>query len=194
MTRYVSGYDVFENCGPFVIVEEATLTRLEEAAPIIRSLLGRASRTATVAEMGELLDQLTLKRITPEWQEIAEDEFNITDFAHPRPKGLYKRCVGAYFLDSDVGWYSSYLLVASAECHSAMIAPPEVSALVRRFAAVSRWDDAAGFESLTEPVRALEAAGHTCVRDDERIANVFDRLMSDAYLRADELPDEDPDE
>ena len=186
MGRYVVGRSIYENCGAFVIVEEDTLAGLEASAPIIRDLLGRASRATTIEQMGALLDQLYIG-YSPDWAEIAEDEFELTDSSQPPPEGLYERCVERFFYSSATEMYTSTLLFDTTACYADMIdADRTVRDLIWPFVGTALHDLDAGFDALDGPVRALEEAGHTCVRDDDRVGRVFGYLMTDAYLRGDE--------
>ena len=136
--------------------------------------------------MGALLDQLHIG-YTPEWREIAEDEFAVTDLHQRPPAGLFARCVESFFWSSASEMYDSTLLFDTTACYTDMIdADAAVRELIWPYVGTALHDLDAGFDSIEDPVRALEAAGHTCVRDDERIGRVFGYLMTDSYLRADE--------
>lgn len=187
MGHYVAGRSMYENCGPLVIVSERTLVTLESAAPVIRALLGSASRASSIAELGALLDKLPVG-YTPEWQQIVEEDDQIADFDAPPPASLYERCVEAFFYCSGFEAYSPTLVLDTTACYRDMVdADPLVRAAVWPFIATALHDLDAGFDTLEDPLRALEGSGHTCCRDDERIAHVFGHLMTDAFLRADEI-------
>ena len=189
MGRYVAGRSIYENCGAFVIVEEDTLSGLESTAPLIRDLLGRASRATTIRQMGALLDQLSVG-YPPDWAEIAEDEFGITDFSQPPPDGLYDRCAERFFYSSATETYDSTLLMDTTACYADMIdGDRAIRELIWPFVGTALHDLDAGFESLDGPTRALEEAGHSCERDDEWVGRVFGHLMTDLYLRSDERMD-----
>jgi hypothetical protein len=186
MGRYVAGRSIYENCGAFVIVREDTLERLEESAPIIRDLLGRASRAGTVEEMGALLDALPLG-YGPDWREIAEEEFEVNDLSQPPREGMYERCVERFFWSSASEMYDSTLLFDTTACYADMIdGDREVRDLIWPFVGTALHDLDAGFDELDGPIGALEGAGHTCAQDDDRIRWVFGHLMTDTYLRAEE--------
>lgn len=186
MATYVVGRSIYGNCGEFVIVLETTLTTLEAEAPAIREGLGRASRAGTIAEMGAVFDELGIGN-GPSWSEIVEEEFGIDAFDQPSPAGLYRRCVEAFFFCSASGIYDSTLHLDTTACYQDMLGSDgAVSALMRPLATTALHDLDAGFASVEEPIRALESAGHTCIRDDARVQRVFGHLMTDAYLRADE--------
>jgi len=188
MGRYVAGRSIYENCGAYVIVAEATLEGLEEAAPIIRDLLGRASRARTIAEMGALLDQLCVG-LSPDWRVIAEEAFEVGDFGGPPPEGMYGRCVEAFFYSSATETYDSALIFDTTACYSDLLyGDPTVGEALRPFIDTALHDLDAGLEDLDGAIRALEGAGHVCTQDDDRIRRVFGYLMTDAYLRAEERP------
>lgn len=188
MASFITGCSIYENCGPFVIVAEATLETLEREAPIIRDLLGCASRAATIGQMAELLDQLPIGLIW-DWVLIADEYFEITDVNQAPPPGFYRHCVEKFFYSSAIESYLSTLYLDTTACYRD-VNGPELWALVWPFIATARFDLDAGFDDLTGPVQALEGAGHRCHRDDDRIQRVFGHLMTDTYLRADEAPDE----
>jgi hypothetical protein len=186
MGRYVAGRSIYENCGAYVIVEEARLEGLEEAAPIIRDLLGRASRATTIAEMGALLDQLPVGS-PPDWQVVAEEAFEVSDFDEAPPEGMYERCVEEYFYSSATEVYDSTLMFDTTACYSDVLyGDPTVREALRPFIATALHDLDAGLDDLDGAMRALQGAGHVCTQDDDRIRRVFGYLMTDSYLRADE--------
>jgi hypothetical protein len=186
MGRYVAGRSIYENCGAFVVVEERTLEHLEESAPIIRDLLGRASRAGTLEEMVALLATLPVV-YGPDWREFLEEEFGLTDLSQPPPDGVYEQCVERFFLSTASGMYHSTLLVDTTACYADMIdGDRAVREVIWPFVGTALHDLDAGFEELEGPIGALEAAGHTCAQDDDRIRWVFGLLMTDTYLRAEE--------
>lgn len=186
MARYVAGRSIYEDCGAFVMAREDTLARLEASAAVIRDVLGRASRAATVAELGALMDSLPVGS-NPDWMRIAEDAFEVHDLGQPPPDGLYDRCVQRFLYASAMEGYDSTLLLDTSACYADMMgADRTVRELIWPFVETAAHDLDAGFGDLDGPVRALEDAGHTCTVDGDRIRRVFGHLMTDTYLRADE--------
>jgi len=185
VAEFVAGKSLYENCGPYVIVSEEDLKHLEEAAPKMRELLGKASRAKTVREMGLLLEQLQLG-LDSCWKEVASDEFELEDLDVAPPEGYYHACVARVFFSPAWGEYVSPIELDTSICYVAVLNVPEL----RPFADFARCDPDAGIEEIDGAILALRDAGHTVERDDARLAHVFGRLMEDEYLRGLE-PDRD---
>jgi len=189
-TRLIAGSSVFENCGPFVIVREETLNRLEESAEVMRESLGRASRASSLRELVEIMEGLPDgPSMDDAFTMIYENFFaegvpeEDIDLDLPPPIGAYELLVERVFYDSWMEAYSHHLRLDSIDCYDDVGAIPEL----RPYLSFAFMGDGAGIEDIDGAMSALIDAGYVCARDDERIRHCFEDLMSDTYLRGLEL-------
>ena len=187
MSEFIYGKSISGLCGDFVIVRKETMDSLEAQARLARDVVARASTATTVGEMGDHFAQLPYA-FSFDWESAAYEDI-LTDVLGEDPDQttlrditltpeLWDEFLERMFTDPYSGCRMGQTVFDVTACYDAVVDVRSVAPFVR----YAQHDPAAGFNDIDGAVRALEAEGHSCCRDDDRINDVFGFVVTERFI------------
>lgn len=187
MSVFVYGKSVSGGCGDFVIVRKEAMDYLEAEAREARPIIAAAAAAKTVGEMGKHLDKLP-PPYSFNWEaaayedilheEIGEDPAPDVLDKIPLTPEIWERFLEWMFTDSSSGARTGQRVFDVTACYGSV----RDLACVEPFIRFAQHDPATGFDDIDGAVQALEADGYTCVRDDDRIREIFTFIVTERFL------------